>query len=116
MQSENGGNYNDNDKLACENGMNMKETESEEAGEMIRKVDSGDHMMNIEISDDRLFSKKGRLMVDLYYKYYLLSWKVKQYVNEPGTTWCTMNSTVIKIRQHSIAVVWYAEVGKGAGC
>ena len=51
MQSENGGNDNDNNKRTCQNGMKMKEIESEEAGEMIRKVDSGDNMMDIEISD-----------------------------------------------------------------
>ena len=39
MQNENDSNDNDNNKLACQNGIKIKETESEEAGEMIRKVD-----------------------------------------------------------------------------
>jgi len=51
MQNENDSNDNDNNKLACQNKMKIKETESEEAGEMIRKVDSGDNIMHIEVND-----------------------------------------------------------------
>jgi len=40
MKNENDGNDNGYNKLTCQNGMKIKETESEEAGEMIRKVDS----------------------------------------------------------------------------